>query len=588
LTALNPAGGGGTDISYIGTVHFTSSDTAGGVTLPADYTFTASDKGTTTFSATLQTSGSQSITATDMVNGAITATASTQVKTAPTATSIAVTNVNPASEAFGQDAQVRITAVLSWTGSGIAPTASAVTIGGTAPSNTYGATSCGPPISNTITCTNAYVPTASDVVGSYTMSATFAGDGNYASSSSTQTNNFSITQATSTTAVASNQSPSVFGQPVMFTATITNQYGLGPVRALQQQRQGRGMQPQIPTVATVTWSANTGCGTTAVTSGSATCTTSSLGVGNDTITATYSGDSNHTGSVGTLNGGQTVNQANTTTSILSSQDPSIYGQAVSFTATVAAAAPGAGTPTGTVQFKIDNSNFGSAANLVNGSASSNSISTLAPGNHIVTTLYSGDTNFLTSNGTLSGGQTVDQAPAITSPNNATFTVGKLGKIAITTTGFPTPGLTVNGPMPGGVLFTDNHNGTGTLSGKTAAGTGGAYFITITASNGVSPNATQNFTLTVDQAPKITSKNNTKVTKGMPGSFTITTTGFPLPAITYSPIGSLPSGISLVDNQNGTAVLSGTPTVSGTFTFWIKASNDVGSPSSESFTLTVKP
>src|SRR5579864_71438 len=48
---------------YSGTVHFTSSD--GKASLPANYTFTASDAGVHTFSATLKTAGTQSITATD-------------------------------------------------------------------------------------------------------------------------------------------------------------------------------------------------------------------------------------------------------------------------------------------------------------------------------------------------------------------------------------------------------------------------------------------------------------------------------------------------------------------------------------------
>ena len=49
------------------------------------------------------------------------------------------------------------------------------------------------------------------------------------------------------------------------------------------------------------------------------------------------------------------------------------------------------------------------------------------------------------------------------------------------------------PCPAGVTFVDNGNGTATLSGTPAAGTGGVYSITITAANGVSPDATQSFT-----------------------------------------------------------------------------------------------
>ena len=59
---------------YRGRVHFTSSDSA--ATLPADYTFTAADAGSHTFSVTLKTAGTSSVTATDTVTGTITGTQS--------------------------------------------------------------------------------------------------------------------------------------------------------------------------------------------------------------------------------------------------------------------------------------------------------------------------------------------------------------------------------------------------------------------------------------------------------------------------------------------------------------------------------
>ena len=40
---------------------------------------------------------------------------------------------------------------------------------------------------------------------------------------------------------------------------------------------------------------------------------------------------------------------------------------------------------------------------------------------------------------------------------------------MTTTGFPTPTVSESGALPGGVTFTDNGNGTATLSGTPAAG-----------------------------------------------------------------------------------------------------------------------
>lgn len=58
---------GTVDVSYRGTVHFTSSDPT--AVLPADYTFTAADNGTKTFNVTLKTAGRQTITMTDVTSG---------------------------------------------------------------------------------------------------------------------------------------------------------------------------------------------------------------------------------------------------------------------------------------------------------------------------------------------------------------------------------------------------------------------------------------------------------------------------------------------------------------------------------------
>ena len=133
-------------------------------------------------------------------------------------------------------------------------------------------------------------------------------------------------------------------------------------------------------------------------------------------------------------------------------------------------------------------------------------------------------------------------------------------------------------------FVDNGNGTAKLSGTPAASTGGSYPLTITASNGNSPNASQSFTLTVNQVPSITSASSTTFSDGTPGSFTVTTTGFPTPAL--SETGALPSGVTFVNNDDGTATLAGTPAAGGTYPLSITASNGVSPNASQSFTLTV--
>jgi hypothetical protein len=183
---------------------------------------------------------------------------------------------------------------------------------------------------------------------------------------------------------------------------------------------------------------------------------------------------------------------------------------------------------------------------------------------------------------------VDKAPAITSAAGASFTVGKCGTFTITTTpGVPaTTTLSESGKLPCGVSFKAGCNGTATLSGTPAAGSGGVYALTISAGNAPSSLTTQAFTLTVDQAQAITSAAGATFTLGSAGSFTVTTTGYPVAALSES--GKLPGGVAFVDNRNGTATLSGTPAASsgGTYSFSIIAGNGVSPEAIQVFSLRV--
>ena len=218
----------------------------------------------------------------------------------------------------------------------------------------------------------------------------------------------------------------------------------------------------------------------------------------------------------------------------------------------------------------------SSTNLSAGSASTsyNSQATSGPG-HVIATL---------DNGTATATVTVNRAPAITSANSAAFTVGTAGSFTVTTSGYPSPAIGRTGTVPPGMTFTDNGNGTATLTGTPT--TGGSYPLSLTASNGVNPNATQTLTVTVSQAPAITSANSTTFTVGTPGSFTVTTTGTPTPAISRT--GTLPSGLTFTDNGNGTATLSGTPAAGagGAYPLSLTASNGVNPNATQTLTVTV--
>ena len=173
--------------------------------------------------------------------------------------------------------------------------------------------------------------------------------------------------------------------------------------------------------------------------------------------------------------------------------------------------------------------------------------------------------------------TVNSKPSITSPSSAAFTVGTLGTFTVVAQGVPNPTFSESGSLPSGVTLNAS---TGVLSGTPAAGTGKVYPITITASNSAGTSA-QSFTLTVNQAPAITSAATATFKTGTAGSFTAVATGFPAPTFTES--GALPAGVTL----SSSGVLSGTP-AAGTGGSWpttITASNSTSSVS-QSFNLVV--
>ena len=174
--------------------------------------------------------------------------------------------------------------------------------------------------------------------------------------------------------------------------------------------------------------------------------------------------------------------------------------------------------------------------------------------------------------TLTGGLQVASTPGMTNGCGGTFNGAISGSTSLSLSG---------GSIPINSSCTISLNITGTSNGTKTNITG-----PVSSTNGGTGTTSNTATLTIDQPPYITSANNTTFIKGMANSFTVTTTGFPVPALSYSPIGSLPAGVTFHDNGNGTATISGKPTVSGTFSFWITASNGVSPQAQQSFSLTV--
>jgi len=271
----------------------------------------------------------------------------------------------------------------------------------------------------------------------------------------------------------------------------------------------------------------------------------------------------------------TVNNGSTAPTITSASSTIfIVGTAESFTVTTNGTPTPTLSETGALPIGVTFVDNGNGTGTLNGTAASGTA-----GSYSITITASNSAGTANQSFTL----TVNQAPAITSSNNTTFTVGTVGSFVITTTGMPTPSLSESGTLPGGVSFTNNGNGTATLSGTPSTGSGGTYPLSITATNSVGT-ASQSFTLTVDQSPAITSASSTTFVVGTAGSFTVTTTGTPAP--TLSKVGTLPSSVTFTNNGNGTATLSGTPTGIGSFSITIRASNGVGTSATQKFTLII--
>ena len=181
-----------------------------------------------------------------------------------------------------------------------------------------------------------------------------------------------------TTTVVSNLNPSIVDQSVIFTATVTSPGGLptGTVTFLQN---GTNVLGTVP-----------------LGNGQASLNKTYPTPGTRSITGVYSGDGNFAGSTSAaLN--LVVNQfITTTTTLVSSPNPSADGQSVTFTATVTSQS--GGTPTGTVTFERDRYTLGTVALVGEQATFSKAFNN--PGTKFLTAVYSGDTNFASSVGSL--------------------------------------------------------------------------------------------------------------------------------------------------------------------------------------------
>jgi hypothetical protein len=174
---------------------------------------------------------------------------------------------------------------------------------------------------------------------------------------------------------------------------------------------------------------------------------------------------------------------------------------------------------------------------------------------------------------------VYQGPTITSANSLATSPGATVSFQVTGTGYPAPTFGFAGALPKGMDFDST---TGKFFGTPEAGSGGLYSGTISATNPVK-SVSQSFSVTVNQAPAISSASEATFTAGVNNTFNVIATGYPTPTIGASGLNPAAPWLSITANG-----LAGNPPVTalGTYTLTLSASNS-SATATQPFTLYVK-
>jgi hypothetical protein len=318
-----------------------------------------------------------------------------------------------------------------------------------------------------ITVTMVNPPFNTSVVGAHQITAVYNGgpghDVDFASSTSAAAT-LTIAKGTTQSTVVSSVSPtSVYGQPVTFTATVTapSSFGAAP----------------SGTVTFVDGATTVGTGTLTASGSSATATLTlpngsggvALAVGSHSISVAYSGDGNYATSAGpvTIISSvatltplvQTVSKADTTTLLsdtCSTAAGCVVGQPVTLTAAVQANAPGAGAPTGFIQFYNGTTPLGTQQSLSAGPApyTATYTTTLPQGNLQLKAVYSGDADFNTSTSQIltQGINTIAVTVVVTATHDVmTFGTPVTFNVTVTPVNATPPPIPGTLPPPTGVV-----------------------------------------------------------------------------------------------------------------------------------------
>ena len=423
------------------------------------------------------------------------------------ANSVTTVSVAPSSgDVFGQLVTLSATISAAGVGTGTPANGDSVSFydGAAVPANLLS--------TGTLTGGVANVTTSALTVGTHTITAVFAGDAKFAASTGTQSG-YIVSKAGTLTALAP-VSNVIFGQPAVFTATVTASSGSG-----------------IPTSGTVTFmdgSTVLGTATLSGTNIAAFTTGTPLSLGNHAITATYNGSANFNSSVASAPVIQGVGQASSAIALASSAPIIAAGSPVTFTATVTPVAPStAAIVAGTVTFKDGATTLGSVT-LSGSNIAMLTTSTLAQGVHQITASFTATANYTGSTSSLFT-ETVLKASTVTlTPSPSAPAFGQTTNLTVAVTGTGTPAPT------GTVTVTDTFGGsTNPIASNVSFASpislgalpAGTHTITVTYS-GDSNFASSTKTLTLVVSPAVTTTTLAPVSTavfGQPVTFTATVT-----------------------------------------------------------------
>lgn len=293
--------------------------------------------------------------------------------------------------------------------------------------------------------------TATLPIGPHTVTATYTGDTRHYDSTS-QPLSETIDEQTSI-AISPSANPVLLGSAVTLTATVSVLGGgKVPPDGSVLFYDGQSVLANVPLDQ----------------KGTASYTTAKLGRGNHALTASYSGDAAQFVFPSTSPALVLDVLANSAVSLSSTPNPSVYGSAVTFTATVSS--NGSAVTSGEVDLMDGATQIGSVALAGNNGTAAFSVSSLSAGSHTVTASYKGSDEFQAST-SAPAAQTVTKAATAISISAAG---PALAAIPFTLSAAVTPGTPAANPT-GRVTFSEGAN----LLGTAALGQGGVATLSVT-------------------------------------------------------------------------------------------------------------